>query len=94
MGKQNRMPAQCFHPGEFVKDEMDARGWDEVELARRMSVDVMLLTIVLSLIKCEQDITPNIAFGLRRAFGTSADLWMNLQKTFDLWKTHTENTKE
>jgi addiction module HigA family antidote len=82
----NRIPAQCFHPGEYIRDEMDARGWDVVELAKRMSAHDMPVEIVQSLVDCKQDINPNIAFGLRRAFGTSADLWMNLQKAFDVWK--------
>ena len=82
----NRIPAQCFHPGEYIRDEMEARGWNVAELAKRMSVHSMPVEIVTSLIECKQDITPNIAFGLRRAFGTSADLWMNLQKAFDVWQ--------
>lgn len=65
---------------------MEARKWDVAELAKRMSVHDIPVEIVVSLIECKQDITPNIAFGLRRAFGTSADLWMNLQKTFDVWQ--------
>jgi HTH-type transcriptional regulator/antitoxin HigA len=81
-----RIPAQCFHPGEYVRDEMEARKWDVAELAKRMSVHDMPVEIAVSLIECKLDITPNIAFGLRRAFGTSADLWMNLQKAFDVWQ--------
>lgn len=82
----DRIPAQCFHPGEYIRDEMEARKWDAAELARRMSVHDVPVEIAVSLIECKQDITPNIAFGLRRAFGTSADLWMNLQQAFDVWQ--------
>lgn len=82
---KKRIPAQCFHPGEFVRDELEARGWDVKELAKRMSVHDMPVEIAQSLIDCKQDVTPNIAFGLRRAFGTSADFWMNVQKAFDEW---------
>ncbi len=82
----NRIPAQCFHPGEFVKDEMEARGWDVSELAKQMSVHNMPVEIAQSLIDCKLDVTPNIAFGLRRAFGTSVDFWMNAQKAYDSWK--------
>lgn len=82
-----RIPAQCFHPGEYIRDEMEAREWDAAELAKRMSVSA---EIVLSLIEYKQDITPAIAFGLHRAFGTSVDLWMNLQKAFDVWQEAAE----
>jgi HTH-type transcriptional regulator/antitoxin HigA len=88
----DRIPAQCFHPGEHIKDEMEARGWDVVELAKRMGVHNMPVEIAMSLIECKQNITPNIAFGLRRAFGTSPDLWMSLQKTFDLWQENRQRS--
>ena len=29
---------------------------------------------------------PDIALRLSRAFDTTPDLWMNLQKSFDLWE--------
>ena len=31
------------------------------------------------------DVTPDMALRLARAFGTSPELWMNLQKNYDLW---------
>ena len=30
-------------------------------------------------------ITPDMALRLSKAFNTSAELWLNLQTTFDLW---------
>ena len=30
-------------------------------------------------------VTPDMALRLSRAFDTTADLWMNLQKNYDLW---------
>ena len=31
-------------------------------------------------------VTPDMALRLSRAFDTTPDLWMNLQKSFDLWE--------
>lgn len=31
-------------------------------------------------------ITPDMALRLSRAFDTTPDLWLNLQKNFDLWQ--------
>lgn len=31
------------------------------------------------------DVTPDMALRLSRAFGTTPELWLNLQKTYDLW---------
>lgn len=85
---KKRIPAKCFHPGEFVRDEMEARGWSVTELACNMSAHDMPVSIAQDLIDCKIDVTPNIAFGLKRAFGVSTDFWMNVQKSFDSWKEH------
>ena len=38
-------------------------------------------------------ITPDMALRLSRAFGTTPDLWMNLQKNYDLWHAeHSSNS--
>ena len=37
-------------------------------------------------------ITPDMAMRLSRAFATSPDLWMNMQKTRDLWEAEHERT--
>jgi addiction module HigA family antidote len=31
------------------------------------------------------DVTPDMALRLARAFGTTPELWINLQKNYDLW---------
>lgn len=37
-------------------------------------------------------VTPDMALRLSRAFGTSAELWLNLQKNYDLWQAeHSSN---
>jgi hypothetical protein len=32
-----RIPAECFHPSEFIQDELDARGWTLDDLAMRLA---------------------------------------------------------
>ncbi len=37
-------------------------------------------------------VTPDMALRLARAFNTTADFWLNLQKNHDLWQAeHTSN---
>lgn len=31
------------------------------------------------------DVTPDMALRLARAFGTTPELWLNLQRSYDLW---------
>lgn len=37
-------------------------------------------------------ITPEMALRLSRAFDTTPDLWMNLQKNYDLWKAENSSS--
>lgn len=36
-------------------------------------------------------ITPDMALRLSRAFDTTPDFWLNLQKNFDLWQAETKS---
>lgn len=78
----NRKPAQVFHPGELIKDEMEARKWDIYWLARKARLEP---DIVKYLIEEKINISEYISFGLSRAFGTSKELWINLQNQYDEW---------
>jgi len=39
----------------------------------------------MEIINERDSITPDMALRLSKAFDTTADLWMNLQKNYDLW---------
>lgn len=84
--------AECFPVGEFIADELEARGWTPRDLAERMGgeVDVNELTIELH-IACGEShpdayMGQETADGLARAFGTSAELWMNLDAAYRSWR--------
>jgi len=70
-----RVPAEVFPPGEFLKDELEARGWTQVEFAEIIGKDTRLVSEVIS---GKRAVTPETAMVLAAALGTSADLWMNL----------------
>jgi len=76
--KQNNRP-DAFPPGEFIHDELEARGWEPHELAERMG---QLERVVSELIASTQSVTEEIAKQLSAAFGTSAELWLNLEATY------------
>lgn len=82
-----RIPAQCFPPGEYISDEIHARGWSVVNLASKMSRGKKVFSEedVQNIINGTWKITPDIAFALRHAFGTSVELWTNLQSAYDEW---------
>ena len=76
-----RKVAEVFPPGVFIKEELDARGWSQVELAEVIG---RLPDEVSRLISGHRVITPEIAKALGDAFGTSAEYWMNLESSYQL----------
>jgi HTH-type transcriptional regulator/antitoxin HigA len=84
-----RTPAQVLPPGEFLKQELECRGWSQVELAEILARPPRLIS---ELVAGKRAITPETAKGLEAAFGTSAELWMNLEAGYQLSKTRVETS--
>lgn len=82
---QNGRPAEVFRPGEYVLDELESRGWTQADLAEIMGRPPKLISEVVSGLT---SITPETARGLAEAFGTSAELWMNMQAAYNLHAVH------
>ena len=78
-----RKIAEAFPPGEFIQEELDARGWSQIELAEIIGCHP---TIVNAWIKGKRAITAQTAKQLGDAFGMSAHWWINQQTYYDLWK--------
>ena len=73
--------AEAFPPGEFIREELEERGWTQRDLA-----DVLgrPLQTVNTIVNGRKRITPETAVELAAAFGTSAELWLNLETGFCL----------
>ena len=82
-----RTVAEVFPPGEFIKEEIEARGWSQSDLAEILGVND---SVVSALINGKKSVTPDLAKALGAAFETSAQLWMNLESSYRLF--HAENT--
>ncbi|MBV2182040.1 MAG: HigA family addiction module antidote protein [Castellaniella sp.] len=78
-----RVPAEVFAPGEFLREELEARGWSQQELADILGRPPRLVS---ELISGKRGITPETALGLADALGTSPDYWMNLESQYQLSK--------
>jgi HTH-type transcriptional regulator / antitoxin HigA len=76
-----RTAAEIFPPGEFIHDELEARGWSQMELAEILRRPPRL---ICELIAGKRAITPETAKGLGAAFGTGAEFWMNLERDYQL----------
>lgn len=73
--------AETFAPGEFLKEEMEARGWTQIELAEIMGRPTK---VVNEIIAGKKAITPETAVQLGDALGTGPELWMNLESHYQL----------
>src|SRR5438067_1607637 len=76
-----RTPAEVFPPGEFIGEELEARGWTQVELAEVLGRPARLISELLA---GKRAITPETAKGLGAAFGTGPEFWMNLERDYRL----------
>ncbi|MCC5650832.1 HigA family addiction module antidote protein [Nostoc sp. XA013] len=70
-----------IHPGKILADELHELQMSASELARILHVPTNRIT---EIINGERAITADTALRLGQWFGTGADLWMNLQKNYEL----------
>ncbi len=85
---EERRPAEVFPPGDFVKEELEERGWSQNDLAVIVGRSPKEISdIVLG----KRPVSPEIARELSAAFGTSAELWLNLESTYRLWRHASAN---
>jgi addiction module HigA family antidote len=70
-----------IHPGEHLAYELKALGMSANELAKKLGVPTNRLT---EIIRGKRGISGDTALRLGRWFGTGPDIWMNLQKNYEL----------
>jgi addiction module HigA family antidote len=75
------------HPGEALKDELQARGLT----AHALAIALRLATSRISqIVRGQRAITPETALRLARYFGGSAAIWLRLQVAYDLARAEAE----
>ena len=79
----DRVPAEVFPPGEFLRDELEMRGWSQTEFAEILGRGPK---VVNEIILAKRAITPATALELSAALGTSARFWLNLESAYQLSK--------
>ena len=70
-----------IHPGKFLAEELEALGISANQLAKVLGVPTNRLT---EIIRGRRGISGDTALRLGRWFGTGPDIWMNLQKNYEL----------
>jgi HTH-type transcriptional regulator/antitoxin HigA len=82
--------AEVFAPGEFLKEELEARNWSQTEFAEIIGRPVRLINEIIA---AKKSITPETAVQLAASLGTSAELWMNLETQYQLSKVRTKDAE-
>lgn len=79
------------HPGEILQDELETLDLSANALSKALDVPVNRITAILN---GQRGVTANTALRLARYFGTTPQLWLNLQKTYELRKAEIEAGRE
>ena len=77
-------PDRAIHPGVYLKEELEARGMSQSELATRMERPVQVIN---EIIRARKSISEETALGLERVLGTPARVWLNLESIYQLTRT-------
>jgi len=70
-----------IHPGEVLREELELLGVSAAEFARQLHVPTNRITGILNE---ERAVTADTALRLGHWFGTSAEMWLNMQKLYEL----------
>ena len=84
----DRIPAETFPPGEFIREELAERGWTQDDLAKILGRAPRTIS---EIVNGKRAITPKTAKLLACALGTSADVWMGLQAAYQLAHVRTDS---
>ncbi len=84
---RKRLPT---HPGGILKRQyLEPLGLSVSEVAKAIGVSRKTVSMLVNQ-RCA--VTPDIALRLANAFGTSPELWLNLQQNYDLWQAAHSST--
>ena len=82
MRPKNRVPA---HPGEVLLEEfLTPLGISQVALAEHLEISLQRIN---EIVRGKRGISPETAWLLAQAFGTTPEFWLTLQASHDLART-------
>lgn len=70
-----------IHPGDFLKEELVNRGISQTSLAVHVGVRPGVINLICN---SRRGISAEMAKKLAKALGTTPELWLNLQNSYDL----------
>ena len=89
MNPENGM--KPVHPGEILREEIKTLGLSANALSKALGVPVNRVTTILN---GQRGVSADTALRLARYFGTTPQLWLNLQQTWELRRAEIEKGRE
>jgi addiction module HigA family antidote len=84
------VPGSAIHPGQLLKEELDARGMKQIELANELGIAKNVMSEILN---GKRNISPEMAVRLEDTLGIKAEFWMNYQMAYEIDKIRIKNKK-
>lgn len=81
-------PFTPIHPGEILKDELEARGISQRKFAAIIGVSYSVLNEVVN---GKRPVTTEYALKIEVATGIPAHLWVNMQSAYDMQTARRDN---
>ena len=79
------------HPGEILREELEELEMSANAFAEALNVPANRISAIL---KGQRGVTADTALRLSRYLGTTPQVWLNLQKTFELRVAELESGKD
>lgn len=77
----NLTPCEATHPGEVIKDELEARKVTQKSFAAQIGVKASYLS---EIIHGKRNVNTEMALLLEAAWGISASFWLNMQADYNM----------
>jgi HTH-type transcriptional regulator/antitoxin HigA len=72
---------ETFPPGDFLREELEARGWTQLDFARILGRPLQTIN---EIVNGKKRITAETAKEIALALGTSPQVWLNLENAYQL----------
>ena len=76
---EKMLPDNIIHPGEYIRDEISARGITQRQLAEKIGMQPSILN---EIINGKRSVNIEFAMLLEAALGIDADIWIRLQNLY------------
>ncbi len=81
-------PGSAIHPGQLLKDELDARNMKQIDLAKELGI---AKNVMSEIINGKRNLSPELAVRLEDILEIKAEFWMKYQMAYEIDKIRIKN---